>query len=187
MFSFLSSHQPFILATNDQWHTLKQGVPHFTIYFAFFYLLVSCFFIAVILNVVFLTTLCLICPRQHSMHIYLNDWDGRGSALAGFLCGFGNGLEFMSGQGPGYAASASVQVIFFTSLWFVIESNPTLNSILIAPCCFNLGSDSGCFRRFHLWARFGELFCLVSTINRQGKHTCYLLSPCSCLQWLLGS
>uniref|UniRef100_A0A0A0KW59 Ureide permease n=1 Tax=Cucumis sativus TaxID=3659 RepID=A0A0A0KW59_CUCSA len=50
----------FNLATNDQWHTLDDDVPHLTVYTAFFYLSVSCFFIAVILNVVFLY----ICPSQ---------------------------------------------------------------------------------------------------------------------------
>ncbi|CAL5396385.1 unnamed protein product [Camellia sinensis] len=33
----------FNLATNDQWHTLKDGVAHLTAYTAFFYFSVSCF------------------------------------------------------------------------------------------------------------------------------------------------
>lgn len=41
----------------------------------------------------------------------MNDWNGRGWALlAGLLCGFGNGLQFMGGQAAGYAAADAVQV-----------------------------------------------------------------------------
>lgn len=44
----------------------------------------------------------------------MNDWNGRGWALlAGLLCGFGNGLQFMGGQAAGYAAADAVQVSFF--------------------------------------------------------------------------
>ncbi|XBH89251.1 hypothetical protein VPH35_081193 [Triticum aestivum] len=35
------------LATNDQWHTLKDGVPHLVVYTAFFYFFMSCFVIGV--------------------------------------------------------------------------------------------------------------------------------------------
>ena len=106
----------FNLATNDQWHTLDDDVPHLTVYTAFFYLSVSCFFIAVILNVVFLYHPMLNLPKS-TIKAYLKDWNGRGWALlAGFLCGFGNGLEFMGGQAAGYAASASVQVTISSPL-----------------------------------------------------------------------
>ncbi|GJT54929.1 phospholipase-like, aminotransferase-like mobile domain protein [Tanacetum coccineum] len=49
-------------------------------------------------------------PRS-SINAYLNDWDGRGWALlAGFLFGFGNGLQFMGGQAASYAAGDAVQI-----------------------------------------------------------------------------
>ena len=100
----------FNLATNDQWDTLKDGVPHLSVYTAFFYFSVSCFVLAIILNVTFLYHPVLNLP-QSSLTAYLEDWNGRGWALlAGLLCGFGNGLQFMGGQAAGYAAADSVQV-----------------------------------------------------------------------------
>ena len=100
----------FNLATNDQWHTLKDGVPHLAVYTAFFYFSVSCFVLAIILNVTFLYYPVLNLPKT-SFKAYLNDWNGRGWALlAGLLCGFGNGLQFMGGQAAGYAAADAVQV-----------------------------------------------------------------------------
>lgn len=100
----------FNLATNDQWDTLKDGVPHLSVYTAFFWFSVSCFVVAVILNISFLYHPVLNLPRS-SLKAYLTDWDGRGWALlAGFLCGFGNGLQFMGGQAAGYAAADAVQV-----------------------------------------------------------------------------
>ncbi|CAA6657387.1 unnamed protein product [Spirodela intermedia] len=99
----------FNLATNDQWHTLKEGVPHLVVYTAFFYFSVSCFIFAVILNVFFLYRPLLGLPRS-SFRAYLNDWNGRHWALlAGLLCGFGNGFQFMGGQAAGYAAADAVQ------------------------------------------------------------------------------
>jgi hypothetical protein len=48
---------------------------------------------------------------KSSFKAYLNDWEGRQWALlAGFLCGFGNGFQFMGGQAAGYAAADAVQV-----------------------------------------------------------------------------
>ncbi|KAF9624200.1 hypothetical protein IFM89_008138 [Coptis chinensis] len=100
----------FNLATNDQWHTMKDGVPHLVVYTAFFYFSVACFVIAIILNVTFLYYPILNLPRS-SLKAYLNDWNGREWALlAGILCGFGNGLQFMGGQAAGYAAADAVQV-----------------------------------------------------------------------------
>lgn len=112
----------FNLATNDQWNTLDDGVPHLSVYTAFFYFSCSCFVIAIILNVIFLYRPAFNLPRS-SIKAYLNDWDGRGWALlAGFLCGFGNGLQFMGGQAAGYAAADAVQVSsnfkVCTHLWF---------------------------------------------------------------------
>ncbi|CAL5428688.1 unnamed protein product [Camellia sinensis] len=106
----------FNLATNDQWHSLKHGVPHLSVYTAFFYFSVSCFVIAIILNISFLYHPVLNLPRS-SLRAYLTDWNGRGWALlAGLLCGFGNGLQFMGGQAAGYAAADAVQVMSLVHL-----------------------------------------------------------------------
>ncbi|KAK7309862.1 hypothetical protein RJT34_06946 [Clitoria ternatea] len=111
----------FNLATNDQWHTLKKGVPHLTVYTAFFYFSISCFVIAIILNITFLYHPVLNLPKS-SLRAYLGDWNGRGWAfLAGFLCGFGNGLQFMGGQAAGYAAADAVQALpLVSTFWGVV-------------------------------------------------------------------
>ncbi|PON79678.1 Ureide permease [Parasponia andersonii] len=110
----------FNLATNDQWHTLKEGVPHLVVYTAFFYFSLSCFVIAIILNVTFLYYPVLDLPRS-SFKAYVNDWNGRGWAfLAGLLCGFGNGLQFMGGQAAGYAAADAVQALPLVSTFWGI-------------------------------------------------------------------
>nr|GMD29583.1 ureide permease 1-like isoform X2 [Ipomoea batatas] len=111
----------FNLATNDQWHTLKDGVPHLTVYTAFFYFSVSCFILAIILNISFLYRPVLNAPKS-SFKAYLSDWNGRGWALlAGLLCGFGNGLQFMGGQAAGYAAADAVQALpLVSTFWGVI-------------------------------------------------------------------
>ncbi|PPS10277.1 hypothetical protein GOBAR_AA10372 [Gossypium barbadense] len=110
----------FNLATNDQWHTLKEGVPHLVVYTAFFYFSVSCFMIALILNITFLYLPVLDLPRS-SFKAYINDWNGRGWALlAGLLCGFGNGLQFMGGQAAGYAAADAVQALPLVSTFWGI-------------------------------------------------------------------
>lgn len=125
----------FNLATNDQWHTLKEGVPHLVVYTAFFYFSVSCFILAVILNVYFLYYPLLGLPRS-SFRAYLNDWNGRHWAfLAGLLCGFGNGFQFMGGQAAGYAAADAVQVrlrSFFHKYqrWFFPLTAVTLDQAL---------------------------------------------------------
>nr|XP_017222081.1 PREDICTED: ureide permease 2 isoform X2 [Daucus carota subsp. sativus] len=111
----------FNLATNDQWDTLKEGVPHLSVYTAFFWFSVSCFVIAVILNVSFLYHPVLNLPRS-SFKDYLSDWNGRQWALlAGLLCGFGNGLQFMGGQAAGYAAADAVQALpLVSTFWGVL-------------------------------------------------------------------
>ncbi|XP_022775765.1 ureide permease 1-like isoform X2 [Durio zibethinus] len=110
----------FNLATNDQWHTLKEGVPKLVVYTAFFYFSISCFVIALILNITFLYRPVLNLPRS-SFKAYLSDWNGRGWAfLAGFLCGFGNGLQFMGGQAAGYAAADAVQALPLVSTFWGI-------------------------------------------------------------------
>ncbi|XP_030545615.1 ureide permease 1-like isoform X2 [Rhodamnia argentea] len=101
----------FNLATNDQWHTLKEGVPHLTVYTAFFYFSISCFIVAAVLNVSFLYHPILGLPGS-SFEAYASDWNGRCWALlAGLLCGFGNGLQFMGGEAAGYAAADAVQAL----------------------------------------------------------------------------
>ncbi|XP_038896253.1 ureide permease 1-like isoform X2 [Benincasa hispida] len=110
----------FNLATNDQWHMLSDGIPHLSVYTAFFYFSVSCFVIAIVLNVVFLYRPVLNSPKT-TLKAYVNDWNGRGWALlAGFLCGFGNGLQFMGGQAAGYAAADAVQALPLVSTFWGI-------------------------------------------------------------------
>ncbi|KAK3421834.1 ureide permease 1 isoform X2 [Eucalyptus grandis] len=110
----------FNLATNDQWHTLKEGVPHLTVYTAFFYFSISCFIVAAVLNVSFLYHPILNLPRS-SFKAYSSDWNGRGWALlAGLLCGFGNGLQFMGGEAAGYAAADAVQALPLVSTFWGI-------------------------------------------------------------------
>ncbi|KAK7348780.1 hypothetical protein VNO80_23452 [Phaseolus coccineus] len=111
----------FNLATNDQWHTLKKGVHHLSVYTAFFYFSVSCFVIAIILNITFLYHPVLNLPKS-SLKAYLRDWNGRGWAfLAGLLCGFGNGLQFMGGQAAGYAAADAVQALpLVSTFWGIV-------------------------------------------------------------------
>lgn len=108
----------FNLATNDQWNTLKDGVPHLSVYTAFFYFSVSCFVVAIILNISFLYRPILGLPKS-SLKAYVSDWNGRGWALlAGLLCGFGNGLQFMGGQAAGYAAADAVQALPLVSTFW---------------------------------------------------------------------
>ncbi|KAL9227016.1 hypothetical protein vseg_002764 [Gypsophila vaccaria] len=111
----------FNLATNDQWHFLKDGVPHLVVYTAFFYFSLSFVVIAVALNVTFLYHPLLDLPKS-SLKNYLKDRDGRAWAvLAGMLCGFGNGLQFIGGQAAGYAAADAVQALpLVSTFWGVI-------------------------------------------------------------------
>ncbi|OVA18886.1 Ureide permease [Macleaya cordata] len=119
-FCFSLFSPAFNLATNDQWSTMKEGVPHLVVYTAFFYFSVSCFIIAIILNITFLYHPVLNLPRS-SFKAYLNDWNGRKWALlAGLLCGFGNGLQFMGGQAAGYAAADAVQALPLVSTFWGI-------------------------------------------------------------------
>lgn len=128
----------FNLATNDQWHALKPGVPKLIVYTAFFYFSLSCFLIAVALNVTFLYKPVLGSPRS-SFKGYLNDWNGRGWALlAGLVCGFGNGLQFMGGQAAGYAAADAVQALPLVSTFWGIylfgeyrRSSPRTYALLV--------------------------------------------------------
>ncbi|XP_062204290.1 ureide permease 1-like [Phragmites australis] len=110
----------FNLATNDQWHVLKDGVPHLVVYTAFFYFSLSCFVVGIGLNILFLYRPMAGVPKS-SLNAYLNDWNGRQWALlAGFLCGFGNGFQFMGGQAAGYAAADAVQALPLVSTFWGI-------------------------------------------------------------------
>ncbi|RZC85451.1 hypothetical protein C5167_041640 [Papaver somniferum] len=110
----------FNLATNDQLHMMTPGVPHLVVYTAFFYFSVSCFVMAIILNIIFLYYPVFNLPRS-SLKAYINDWNGRNWALlAGFICGFGNGLQFMGGQAAGYAAADAVQALPLVSTFWGI-------------------------------------------------------------------
>ncbi|KAL7132705.1 hypothetical protein ABFS83_12G092100 [Erythranthe nasuta] len=119
-FCFSLFSPAFNLATNDQWNTLKDGVPHLSVYTAFFYFSISCFVLAIILNITFLYKPVLNLPKS-SIKAYLSDWEGRWWALlAGLLCGFGNGLQFMGGQAAGYAAADAVQALPLVSTFWGI-------------------------------------------------------------------
>jgi hypothetical protein len=108
----------FNLATNDQWHTLKDGVPHLVVYTAFFYFSIASFVVGIGLNILFLYRPMAGVPKS-SFRAYLKDCNGRQWALlAGFLCGFGNGFQFMGGQAAGYAAADAVQVCLFLFFFF---------------------------------------------------------------------
>ncbi|XP_015582721.2 ureide permease 1 isoform X1 [Ricinus communis] len=110
----------FNLATNDQWHTLKNGVAKLVVYTAFFWFSISCFVLAIFLNVAFLYYPVLNLPRS-SLRTYIKDWNGRGWAfLAGLLCGIGNGLQFMGGEAAGYAAADAVQALPLVSTFWGI-------------------------------------------------------------------
>ncbi|KAG8093225.1 hypothetical protein GUJ93_ZPchr0012g19106 [Zizania palustris] len=109
------------LATNDQWHALKDGVPHLAVYAAFFHFSVSCFAVGVGLNVWLLYRPVAGVPPS-TAGAYAADWNGRHWALlAGLLCGFGNGFQFMGGQAAGYAAADAVQALpLVSTFWGVV-------------------------------------------------------------------
>ncbi|KAJ0252873.1 Ureide permease 4 [Hirschfeldia incana] len=111
----------FNLATNDQWSTLPKGVPKLVVYTAFFYFSIAGFLIALILNLIFLYRPMAGLARS-SLKKYVKDSKGRSWAVfAGFLCGFGNGLQFMGGQAAGYAAADSVQALpLVSTFWGII-------------------------------------------------------------------
>ncbi|KAG2302014.1 hypothetical protein Bca52824_030665 [Brassica carinata] len=111
----------FNLATNDQWSTLPKGVPKLVVYTAFFYFSIAGFLIALILNLIFLYRPVAGLARS-SLKKYVKDSKGRSWAVfAGFLCGFGNGLQFMGGQAAGYAAADSVQALpLVSTFWGII-------------------------------------------------------------------
>ncbi|KAL6842129.1 hypothetical protein ACP4OV_028108 [Aristida adscensionis] len=110
------------LAINDQWHALKRkGTPHLVVYTAFFYFSLSAFMLGISLNVWFLYLPMAGVPAS-TIRAYVRDWNGRHWALlAGLLCGFGNGFQFMAGQAAGYAAADAVQALpLVATFWGVI-------------------------------------------------------------------
>ncbi|CAK9202232.1 unnamed protein product [Sphagnum troendelagicum] len=111
----------FNLATNDQWHRLKPGVPHLVVYTAFFYFSTMSFVWGITVNTVLLYRPLLGLPKS-SLKMYINDWRGRQWALlAGLLCGLGNGFQFMGGQAAGYAAADAVQALpLVSTFWGVL-------------------------------------------------------------------
>jgi hypothetical protein len=98
---------------------------------------------------------------------YARDWNGRHWALlAGLLCGFGNGFQFLGGQAAGYAAADAVQVFSFTSI--------TASAILATVISFN------CHLVFHnqalpLVGTFWGVI-LFSEYRRSSRKTYLLLS-----------
>ncbi|KAK3136633.1 hypothetical protein QOZ80_5BG0439790 [Eleusine coracana subsp. coracana] len=110
------------IAVNDQWHALKtKGTPHLVVYTAFFYFSLSCFVLGIGLNLWFLYRPMASVPAS-TVGAYARDWNGRHWALlAGLLCGFGNGFQFMAGQAAGYAAADAVQALpLVSTFWAVI-------------------------------------------------------------------
>ncbi|XP_048574633.1 ureide permease 1-like isoform X2 [Triticum urartu] len=109
------------LATNDQWHTLKDGVPHLDVYNAFFYFSISCFVIGIGLNILFLYRPMTGVPKS-SFKAYLNDWEGtQWALLAGLLCGLGSGFQFMGGQVAGYAVADAVEALpLGSTFWGIV-------------------------------------------------------------------
>ncbi|KAL6623027.1 hypothetical protein ACP70R_021459 [Stipagrostis hirtigluma subsp. patula] len=109
------------LATNDQWHVLKKGVPHLVVYTAFFYFSVSGVVLGVCMNVLFLYRPMAGVPGS-TIRAYLNDWNGRHWAiLAGVVCGLCNGFQFMGGQAAGYATADAVQALpLVSTFWDVV-------------------------------------------------------------------
>ena len=106
----------FNVATNDQVHLLKPGVPHLVVYTTFFYFSTAFVICSLVVNVYLLYYPVLGIPKS-SLALYYQDRDGRLIAItAGLLCGIGNGFQFMGGQAAGYAAADAVQVTRLVTL-----------------------------------------------------------------------
>nr|CAB3462142.1 unnamed protein product [Digitaria exilis] len=115
------------LATNDQWHTLRNGTPHLVVYTVFFYILPGVVFRArgmpQRLVLVPAKGRCARLPAS-TIGVYTRDWKGRNWALlAGLLSTFGNGFKLMGGQAAGYAASDAALVPFSVLYWFLCKPN----------------------------------------------------------------
>ncbi|XP_039845510.1 ureide permease 1-like isoform X2 [Panicum virgatum] len=111
----------FNLATNDQWHLLKKGVPHLVVYTAFFYFYLSGFVIAVCVNIWLLYRPIASVPAS-TMEAYLRDWNGRHWALlSSLLCGFCNDFQFMGGQAAVFATADAVMASpLICTIWDII-------------------------------------------------------------------
>uniref|UniRef100_A0A8R7UY28 Ureide permease 2 n=1 Tax=Triticum urartu TaxID=4572 RepID=A0A8R7UY28_TRIUA len=110
----------FNLATNDQWHKLRDGVPHLVVYTAYFYFCLSYLVVGVALNVLCLYRPLTGVPRStiHTAGLRRRPGGERGMALlAGLVFGLGNAFAFMAG----YAAADSVQGLPLVSMrWGVL-------------------------------------------------------------------
>lgn len=173
----------FNIATNDQFHLLKPGVPHLVVYTTFFYFSTAFFICAVCINVYFLYNPILGLPNS-SLSAYFRDCKGRDLAImAGLICGFGNGFQFMGGQAAGYAAADAVQVRSLLPLFFQALTRPTW--VYRDGFDWSNPGDFGCklmemigCRLCHLWAHFGASYCLGSITNLRSGHM-FISWPCS--------
>ncbi|KAJ7561898.1 hypothetical protein O6H91_03G046400 [Diphasiastrum complanatum] len=101
----------FNIATNDQFHLLRPGIPHLVVYTTFFYFSIAFLLCGIAVSVYTIYNPFLGMPRS-SLTAYLTDWKGRELAImAGIMCGLGNGFQFMGGQAAGYAAADAVQAL----------------------------------------------------------------------------
>nr|CAB3499603.1 unnamed protein product [Digitaria exilis] len=99
----------------------KKGVPHLVVYTTFFYFSVAGFVLRFCVNVWFLYRPLAGVPKS-TIRAYINDWNGRHWALlAGFLCGFANGFQFMGGQAAGFATADVVQAVpLVSTFWDIV-------------------------------------------------------------------
>ncbi|CAM6097815.1 unnamed protein product [Calypogeia fissa] len=109
------------LATNDQWHYLKPGVPHLVVYTAFFYFSCAAFAFGFGINLIFLYRPMLGLPKS-TISAWLRDWEGRWWAFsAGLLCSCGNGFQFMGGEAAGFAAADCVNALpLVSTVWAIL-------------------------------------------------------------------
>ncbi|KAK9794901.1 hypothetical protein WJX73_001796 [Symbiochloris irregularis] len=110
------------LATNDQWHFLKPGVPNLVIYTAFFYFSAAFFFCSLVFNITLLYFPILGIPKSN-LTAYAMDWGWNRiiAFCAGIICGLGNTLQFMGGQAAGYAAADAVQALpLVSTFWGIV-------------------------------------------------------------------
>ncbi|KAL6592937.1 hypothetical protein ACP70R_049233 [Stipagrostis hirtigluma subsp. patula] len=108
-FCFFIFSPAFNIATNDQFHVLKKGVPHLVVYTAFFYFYMSGFLLAICVNIWLLYRPVAGVPAS-TIGAYLRDWNGRHwGILSGLLCGICNASQFMGGQAAGFATADAVQ------------------------------------------------------------------------------
>lgn len=119
----------FNLATNDQFHLLKPGMPHLSVYVTFFYFSTAFFILAILVNIWLLYFPILGLPKS-SISSYISDDEGRHFAImAGIVCAVGNGFQFMGGQAAGYAAADAVQALpLVGTFWGIVLFGEYRNS-----------------------------------------------------------